>query len=86
MSMGFMGISTGVEWVVSTPLAYRSEEIMEDADHTDEYIRRYIEVAEQLEEGDYTPDIPITPPGEIQRLGLALQELAYTLEKHHREL
>lgn len=59
---------------------------MENSNHTDKYIRQYIKVAEQLKEGNYTPDIPIATFGELKQLGVALQELARMLEMHYREL
>lgn len=64
----------------------RDKGVLENSNRIKEYIRQYVKFAEQLKEGDYTPDIPITPSGEMKQLGLALQELAHMLERRYREL
>jgi signal transduction histidine kinase/HAMP domain-containing protein len=54
---------------------------------TDGRISKYIEVTERLQQGHYNLEIPIAAgDDEINRLGLALQELAQTLETRYRQM
>lgn len=52
----------------------------------DERIPRYIQAAEELKKGNFGITIPASLSDDVGRLGLALQELAHTLELRYREL
>jgi signal transduction histidine kinase len=52
----------------------------------DERIPRYIAAAEQLKRGQFDLEVPVTPPDDISRLGVALRELARSLEARYREV
>ncbi len=52
----------------------------------DERIPLYIRAAEQIRQGDYNVEVPVTPDDDLGLLGQALQELAQTLERHYRSL
>lgn len=53
---------------------------------TDERIWRYIEATENLRQGVYDVDIPVSPPDEVGQLGEALQALAHELDVRRAEL
>ncbi len=52
----------------------------------DDRIPRYIAAAEQLKRGQFDLEVPVTPPDDISRLGVALRELARSLEARYREV
>jgi signal transduction histidine kinase len=49
----------------------------------DNRIPLYIQVAEQMQQGNYDVELPVTPPDQVGRLGEALQKLAQTLQTHY---
>lgn len=49
-------------------------------------ILRYIDVAEHLRRGDFQVEVPLAPLDDVGRLGLALQDLAQTLETRYHEI
>lgn len=53
-----------------------------------ERLRQYIEAAENLKNGKYDVELFVTPTGDdmVGRLGLALRDLAHTLERRYQEL
>ncbi len=51
----------------------------------DERILKYIEVARQLERGEFNLKIPASSPDQVGILGRALQDLAYTLKMRYVE-
>jgi signal transduction histidine kinase len=52
----------------------------------DDRIERYVEVAEQMRQGDFDVQIPMSPPDQIGQLGKALEELARFLHSQYREI
>lgn len=53
---------------------------------TEDRISRLIEAAERLKDGQFQIDVPVTPPDDLGRLGIALRDLASALEQRYREL
>jgi signal transduction histidine kinase len=49
-------------------------------------ILRFIDAAEDLKRGNFHIDVPLSPMDDIGRLGVALCDLASTLDKRYREL
>ncbi len=52
----------------------------------DERISKYIEAAERIRLGEFKLDIPVMPPDDVGRLGLALREMAHALEQRYRAM
>jgi signal transduction histidine kinase len=52
----------------------------------DDRIQKLIKAAQELSEGNYQVEVPITPPDEVGQLGKALRSLAQTLEQRYQEL
>ena len=53
---------------------------------SDQRIPRLIEAAEEMKEGRYRVEVPVTPPDDLGRLGATLKELAETLEARYRQI
>lgn len=53
---------------------------------TDDRISRFIEVAKQLKRGEFDVKVPSAPADELDKLGLALVDLAQSLEYRYRQL
>lgn len=49
-------------------------------------IAKYIEAAKQIRLGEFNLDIPVMPPDDVGRLGLALREMAQALERRYRAM
>ncbi len=52
----------------------------------DDRIQKFIKAAQDLSEGNFQVEVPITPPDEVGQLGKALRNLAQKLELRYQEL
>jgi signal transduction histidine kinase len=59
---------------------------MAESSEHDERIAQYIKAAEQLKQGQFDLEVPVSPSDEVGRLGQALRDLARVLELRYREV
>lgn len=60
--------------------------VAEKLSYKDGRISKYIEITERISQGDFDLDIPMMPPDDVGRLGLALREMARSLERRYRAM
>ncbi len=53
---------------------------------SDRRISQLIEVTKKIKHGDYQVEVPVAPPDELGQLGIALRDLAGSLEESYRQV